>query len=268
MPSTINGIGTTYFGKKNVENYEGVCESCGNVGTLTDYETGHFICVLFIPLIPIGRKVILGYCARCTQHGVISLKEWERLKEESISEGVAGLSENAKDPEKAIDLLGAYAAFRQYDQARALAAATVNTHFEDYDTIFSIAAWYESMNMKVESEECFDRCLELDFDRDSSMRIRCVNHIEKREMADAEVLGWELYEKSQEDMFGVMFMLANTYIELDQPQNAYGVHERLVQTMPELKEDKGYCKSIRELERDLGVPDSIVPKKKWFGLFG
>ena len=268
MPATVNGIGTTYAGKKNVEDYQGVCESCGHAGMLSDYETGHYICVLFIPIIPIGRKMILGYCNRCTQHRVMPLKQWEQLKEESINAGFASLSENSKDPEKAIELLGTFTAFKQYDQATQLAAATVKTHADDYDTIFAIAGWYEAMEMKAKSDECFDLCLELDFDRDSSRRIRCVNHLEAKEMPQAESLAWELFEKNKDETLGVMFMLANTYIDLNQQQKAYECHERLVQSTPELKDDKQYCKSIRDLEKELGVAHSIVPKKKWFGLLG
>ena len=60
MPTTVNGIGTTYFGKKNLEQYQGVCDSCNRSTTLSDYETGHYICIIFIPLIPIGRKMCLA----------------------------------------------------------------------------------------------------------------------------------------------------------------------------------------------------------------
>ena len=62
MPTTYNGIGTHYYGKRNLEVENAQCEFCDNYGALESYETGLYFVVLFIPLIPLGRKQILDQC--------------------------------------------------------------------------------------------------------------------------------------------------------------------------------------------------------------
>jgi hypothetical protein len=39
MPSTYNGIGTTYFRRNNRFTRQGLCEFCKLYGTLTSYDT-------------------------------------------------------------------------------------------------------------------------------------------------------------------------------------------------------------------------------------
>lgn len=268
MPSTVNGVGTTYFGKKNLEQYNGVCDSCNTTTTLSDYETGYFICVLFIPIIPLGRKMILGECPQCTRHRAVSLRDWEEMKSQSISQGIDQLSGDASDPAKMIELLGTYTAFKQYDEARELAAAAKNQHWEKYDTILALGGWYEEMQMGTEAEECFERCLALDYDCPASKRIRTITHFEKNEIPQGHELANELFANAPLDNIALMFMLVNAYQQAGQDADAYDVYKQLVTGVPAIKEDGDFCKDIRKLEKKLGVMESIVPKKKLFGLFG
>ena len=39
MPLTVNGIGTTYYGKKNAQTRQGECYACHRQTTLTSYDT-------------------------------------------------------------------------------------------------------------------------------------------------------------------------------------------------------------------------------------
>ncbi len=265
MPTTINGIGTTYFGKKKLEQYEGVCDSCNRSTTLFDYETGYYICVIFIPIIPLGRKMILGECSICSQHRVISLRDWEQMKEQSISQSMEELTSNAEDPAKAIELLGTYTAFKQYDEARELAAAVKTTHWEHYDTMLAIGGWYEQMKQTAEAEECFQQCIALDPNCPSSVRIRCITHLENNQLQDAQKLAYELFGQAPIDNMGPMLMLIHVLEQTGQDDVAYEVYKHILQGIPELKEDKDFCKDIRKLEKKLGVTESIAPKRGWFG---
>ena len=265
MPTTVNGIGTTYFGKKNLEQYQGVCDSCNRSTTLSDYETGHYICIIFIPLIPIGRKMILGECQACTRHRVVPLREWEQMKEQSISHSMDALTDNAEDPEKAIELLGTYTAFKQYDEARELAAAVKTTHWNHYDTVLAIGGWYEGMEQTAEAEACFAQCLALDPDCPASKRIRCITHLENDQLQEAQKLAYELFSQAPIDNLGPMLMLINSLEQTGQDGVAYEVYKHILQGVPDLKEDKDFCKDIRKLEKKLGASDSIVPKRGWFG---
>ena len=75
MPSTVNGIGTGYWGKKNRHSYQGQCRGCNRQTTLTCYDTTYCFVVLFLPVIPLGKKRILDYCAACSRH--YATRNWD-----------------------------------------------------------------------------------------------------------------------------------------------------------------------------------------------
>ena len=84
MPSTINGIGTSYFGHDNLSRYWDVCEFCGKSCYLTSYDTTSYFVFIFLPLIPLGKKRVAEKCSLCTMHRVMPLKEWYKTKEKAI----------------------------------------------------------------------------------------------------------------------------------------------------------------------------------------
>ena len=85
MPTTYNGIGTHYYGKKNLQSRLGVCQQCGRQTGLTSYDTRLWFVIFYIPVIPLGRKRILDYCAACTRHDPVELQKWETSKQLEIS---------------------------------------------------------------------------------------------------------------------------------------------------------------------------------------
>src|SRR5262249_48331430 len=85
MPTTYNGVGTHYYGKSNVETRKGACPFCGSETTLTSYNTRLWFVVVFIPIIPLGKKRIIDYCPACTRHYAVDLKKWEAAKQLEIS---------------------------------------------------------------------------------------------------------------------------------------------------------------------------------------
>src|SRR5688500_4342010 len=56
MPEVVNGCGTWYYGKKNLQQYQGVCRACGAVTTLSSYDTRLYVVIGFIAIIPLRAK--------------------------------------------------------------------------------------------------------------------------------------------------------------------------------------------------------------------
>ena len=52
MPGTVNGIGTTYYGKKGLKRQAGVCDHCRREVVLESYEAGLYFTILFVPVLP------------------------------------------------------------------------------------------------------------------------------------------------------------------------------------------------------------------------
>ncbi len=85
MPTTINGVGTHYYGKKNASVRAGACRSCGRVSNLESYDTRLFVVIVFIPVIPLGRKRIIDSCPFCRRHFVANQGEYQMARQLSIS---------------------------------------------------------------------------------------------------------------------------------------------------------------------------------------
>src|SRR5271170_7480632 len=117
MPQTINGIGTHYYGRKNVQTRPGVCDFCRRETVLSSYDTRLWFVVVFIPLVPLGKKHILNQCPKCTRHRVTSLAEWEKIKNQNLSEALGGMNANPQDPQAAIKAHSALVAFGQTAEA-------------------------------------------------------------------------------------------------------------------------------------------------------
>jgi hypothetical protein len=68
MPALYNGIGTWYHGKSNVFRDYGQCDSCGREVILSSYDTTLYFVVIFVPLIPLGKKRVIWQCPVCKKH--------------------------------------------------------------------------------------------------------------------------------------------------------------------------------------------------------
>jgi tetratricopeptide (TPR) repeat protein len=90
-------FGSRMYGKKNVVNGWGRCESCGHYGQLTNYNARKFGHIYFIPLIPNGPPVrVVKECPKC-RRGL-------HFPEAEVDEMVG---EFRRDAESAIDALAA-----------------------------------------------------------------------------------------------------------------------------------------------------------------
>lgn len=265
MPTTINGIGTQYYGRKNVRQYQGMCESCNRAGTLVDYETGYYFVVLYIPIIPLGRKQILNDCSICRRHRVVPLKEWERIREESLESGLNDLAENTEDPSTAIELLGRMTVFNRMDEAMDLAAATANQHAGDYDTQLALGSWYEQQGNRQLSDACFDRAVSIHPDHPTSKRIQGIDAIQAGNPKEAKGFFDSLRQDADAYDPTIFFMLASAFQQKEMHAEAIEEFRELIERNPSYGKDNSVRKAVKKSEKAINAATSILPKK---GLFG
>lgn len=251
MPQTVNGIGTTYFGRKNVHSYRGVCESCGQETILEDYETGYFICLFFIPIIPLGRKQIIGYCSSCTRHRAMPLDEYKRLKENAINEGMADLAANKEDPQAAMALIGTLTGFNERSQADELAEATQKSFHDNIDVQLFLGAWYEQQGRADKADACFARAYEIDPKHPAAIRAEGVGLIGQGRLDEARTLLNQLAPPSPDYEPGVFFLLACAYQDHNQHQKAMELFEFINQNTPEFSKDKAFRKAMKKSHKEL-----------------
>ena len=124
MPSTVNGIGTSYFLKKDRCFSVDHCENCGNLTWLSDYTTYKCICVLFIPLIPYGKARVVDYCPACTRHHVIPYNRYTEGVTESLQEAKQAWQADPQNSETVIALCNVMIATGHADQIDELLRVT------------------------------------------------------------------------------------------------------------------------------------------------
>jgi len=259
MPTTLNGIGTHYYGKKDLETRVGVCEHCGKEATLRTYETRLWFVIVFVPIIPLGKKQILDECSRCTMHRALPLDEWERIKNEAVSETLGKASADPDDPEAAVDLLGTLYAFKRRDEAREMARIMTQKFADNADVQLQLAAYYDENGEHDKADECCARALELEPGSRDARRAVAVGCIEKGDLERAaELLDFMTGPGPDQDP-AVLNMLAAAYHERNRDEDALKLYKSALQGFPSLGKDRQFRKAVRASEKALGHERSMLP---------
>ena len=127
MPHVINGVGTWYYGKRNVHRLRNVCPQCSAVGDLESYDTTLYFVVVFVPLLPLARKRVMDSCPSCGAHRVMPLAAWDKAKSEGLTGALDRLQAAPGDREAVLNALGTAATF-QNEALLAVAADAQATH--------------------------------------------------------------------------------------------------------------------------------------------
>ncbi len=227
MPGTINGIGTHYYGKKNIERLRAACEHCGRFGELLSYDARLWVVVLFIPIIPLGKKRIVDYCPHCTRHYPMALREWDHMKQESIAEGMSAMRANPDDPEAAMELHASLARFEKLNEALDL-ARIMETRFNDNAKVqLHLGSWYESQGKDEAADVRFLRALEIDPENPVARRAVAISCIENGELARARELLSCMEKPGPHQDPSPLFLLAAGYQNQGQHENALAVFQGL-----------------------------------------
>jgi hypothetical protein len=117
MPTTINGIGTHYYGNKNRVVRTGVCRSCGRSASLSSYDTRLWFVVVFVPVIPLGRKRIIDECSYCRRHYVANQDDYAMSRQLALS-GSRDRFRTEGTTESAIAAHAEMLGFHAFDDAR------------------------------------------------------------------------------------------------------------------------------------------------------
>lgn len=263
MPSTINGIGTHYYGKRNREKNAGVCEQCQRQVELENYETRLWFCVIFVPVIPLGRKQILNHCPACTMHQAVPYADWDNLRKEAIGESADELRSNQDDPEAGLKMLGTLAAFHKTDEATKLARMMRDQH-EDHALVqFSVGGWLEQQGHGEEATACFERAWKLEPDTPEYRRAWGMTLAEQGNLGEAREL-LTLFEQPETLDAGTIYFLANHCQKFGDHKQALELYSRLLEVAPALGKDKDFRKAVRESENAIGGEESILPRRSIF----
>ena len=265
MPFTINGIGTAYYGRKNTRSYASNCDACQSEALLTDYETGHFFTLVFIPVIPLGRKQIVAECSNCMRHRAMPLKQWQTLKDETLEQGLAAVADDMDDAVKTMELLHAMTTFNEMDEANELAAACAIQHRNDFEVLLWVGSWHEEQGNHEQAQACFSQAIALQPDNPNSKRIQAIRELDQgKPKAAAHHLEGVRDDADHYDP-GMFLMLANGYQDVGMHTEALSEYQQLMERGPAFANDKSFRKRVKASEKAQNVSNSCLPKT---GLFG
>lgn len=264
MPSTINGIGTRYCGKKRLEKASSVCDHCNRPVDLETYETRLWFCFLYIPLIPLGRKQILDSCPACTWHRAVPLDEWDRLRSEAIDESAGNLKENQDDPEAGLQMMGTLAAFQKKGEATKLAKLLKEKHPDKANVQFSVAGWLEHVGEDESAAESFERAWQIEPKNHAYRRAWGMTVAQQGKLKEAREL-LSILEPGEENYDpGTMFFFTRQCQSFGDHHQALEVLTSLVEANPEFGADSEVRRLVKESESAVGAESSILPGQSVF----
>jgi hypothetical protein len=263
MPTTINGVGTRYGGKSNVETFFGVCESCRREVHLSNYETKLWFTVFVVPLIPLGKKQIFNYCPSCTRHGAMPLEQWQGIKQNAVEEQRTAWNQTG-DPAAAIQLLETYAAFRQFDEGRDL-AGTMASRFPNVTNVqLAIGQFYATVDQNEDSERCFRKAYELDSTSPHARHALAIYALQKDDPVSAERLLRQQPPITAADNPQLHYMLGAAYHSQGRNAEALQTFRAVLEAAPQFGKNKAVRKLIRETELAVGEQDSILQYQPFY----
>ena len=218
---------------------------------MTDYETGYYVVLIFVPVIPLGRKQIIGECPRCRRHRVMPLAEWEMIRETQINNGMTRLADSPDDPSKALELLGQLTVFNRMEEAWDLANATQTSHTNNADIQIEVGGWFERHGHHQHAEACFNRAIEIAPENPACQRVIALNHLESGNPDQAKLILDQFRPPSEFFDAGLFVLLAKGFEMRAMYPEAINEYEEIRRMVPEWKQDRSIKKGIKRCQKQL-----------------
>lgn len=269
MPATINGIGTTYLGKKDLHQHPGVCEKCSRHVQLEDYETRLWFTIVFIPVLPLARRQIVNSCPACTYHYAFAMAEWERISRESAAEGARKMAENPTDAEAALEQLWTLISLNKHAEAKELAAQLAGRFGENVDVQLSLGAWWEMSGDDARADAAFSKALSLAPDNPHARRAVAVAAIDKGDLPQARELLRFMEEPGPHQDVSVLSKLAAAYQDIQMHEKALELFGIIIRSQPRLGNDRHFRKLADASQKALPMCEPVLPRRslwqrRWF----
>jgi len=264
MPTTYNGIGTHYYGKSNLEIRPGTCRSCNRAVQLQSYDTRLWFVIVFIPIIPLGRKRILDYCPACRRHYVSDLDKWETARQLEVS-GAMDKFRSSPTPENAIAAHQQMLGFHQVTEATEF-QKTMVAQFPDNAKIHAyLGAALDHIGRRDQAVESYKRALDLRPDLPEARIGIARGYIREGRLDEARKMLAFLEKSGSSQLYSLepLETLANAYQSKGQHQEALDLFTKLMEELPKIAEHPTFRKAVAKSEKVVNRGPSILPKQKF-----
>jgi tetratricopeptide (TPR) repeat protein len=264
MPRTVNGIGTHYYGRKNVQTRTGVCQHCHREVTLSSYDTRLWVVVIFLPVIPLARKRIIDRCSACSWHYAMEQDRWEAAKQLEISGALEKFREQPT-PEAAIEVHARLLQFHQYAQADEIRGQLAEKYADNAKVQVHLAGALAHLGRHAEAEPYFTRALALRPDLPEA-RVGVAQGLIRAGRLDEARKLLDFLEKPgavQLYSLGPLEKLGDAYQKAGQHREALQIYSKVLEAIPAAGQHVGFRKRVGQSEKALGQRESMLPKKKF-----
>jgi tetratricopeptide (TPR) repeat protein len=245
MPQTINGVGTWYYGKRNVFKRRGTCTDCHATADLTSYDTTLYIVVVYLPIVPLGEKRILDECAACQRHRVMKLKEWNALHAEAIEQSNAGLEAHPTEPGPVIAALGSAIAMQHLPQFEAYCEYADAGFPETPEVLEAVAEGRMFFSQWAEAETAFENLIAVRDTPEARERL-AVSLLKQLRPDDAQPHLQHIVDGKIGEKTGYLWLLAEAFSAQGRHHEARDMYQLVQEICPADGLDKEFQKRLAQ----------------------
>jgi len=260
MPYTVNGIGTHYYGRRNVSQANGTCEQCHRWSTLSSYDTRECFCLLFIPLIPLRRFRIQNDCGSCRRHYRMSLAAFQQRLDTTVNPLRTAVRRAPRDPEAHLQLVRALIGFGVLVEAEQAAADAVAQLPNDVQ-LNRLGADLAAARGDFAAATPFYQRAASAAPQDATARLALGGNLLDRSLFDEAARELEAARQLAPADPVVLSLLAKSYESLSRWSEALDLLERLRSGNPAAATDEDLLARIRKCKEALQYPLSEDERK-------
>ena len=261
MPTTYNGIGTHYYGRKHKKSRRAVCQQCGHAAELTSYETRLWFVFVFIPVIPLGRKHISDQCGVCSRHFVAPAKQWETSRQAQTAAAMEHFRKEQSE-EAALEVHGTLIAFQQHEEAEQFRTSMLERFPEKPLLRAGLASHLETSGLPAEAAALWDDAYQLDPELPEARVGIAQRRMREGKLDEARELLSFLEQPGAEQQYSIdpLFDLAGYLQHGGQHEETLEVMQGLLTAYPQMASDHAIRKFIIKSEKALRRQESILPE--------
>jgi tetratricopeptide (TPR) repeat protein len=248
VPTTINGIGTWYWGKRNLATWHDTCEHCGRSVELRSYDTTLYFVFLFVPILPLGKKHVFDECPSCRKHRVSKLQDWEEHRQRTIEAAEEAFRLAPQDAGAARALIATLLAFREQERFAALAPNLRKAFALEPEALALLGTAHRAFGDLGAAEQCLLASLGLQNDPDVREQLG-LNLIEQMRPDDARRHIQPLLDARAPERVPAVLHLVRGYQAVGDHREALRVLDTCQSVFPHLAQEREIQKLRRTSEK-------------------
>lgn len=258
MPHVVNGIGTWYWGKRNVVSRQGVCDQCGRAGTLQSYDTRLFFVVLFLPIIPLRKYHVAHECPACKRHRVMRLDQWEAARRTEVMDAVAACQASPRDEQKALHAIELAAGYEHTAALDALTTFVDREHPRSAKVRAALGMALKNIGKPQEATATLRDAHALDASNVDIRRQLALCEFQHGDPALGKALIADVLSGKAKEDLGMAFLAVESFQAHARHDEALETLARLETAYPDLAQDKEFQRYQRVSSKHRGTSKKVT----------